>query len=65
MVLKPDQCHFMVLGDLNCTCNFTCNGITKESSKKEKLLGMAIDDKLTFTSLLRNIIKKANKSFMH
>ena len=22
MVLKPDKCHFMVLGDSNCTCNF-------------------------------------------
>ena len=61
MVLNPDKCHFMVLGDSNCTCNFTCNGTTIESSKEEKVLGIGIDDKLTFTSHLGNIIKKANQ----
>ena len=60
MVLNPDKFHFMVLGDLNCTCNFTCNG-TIESSKEEKVLGITIDDKLTFTSHLGHIIKKANQ----
>ena len=61
MVLNPDKCHFMVLGDSNCTCNFTCNGTTIESSKEEKVLRITIDDKLTFTSHLGNIIKKANQ----
>ena len=51
----------MVLGDSNCTCNFTCNGTTIESSKQEKFLGIMIDDKLTFMSHLGNIIKKANQ----
>ena len=50
----------MVLGDSNCTCNFTCNGTTIESSKEEKVLGIAIDDKLTLTLHLGHIIKKAN-----
>ena len=61
MVLNPDKCDFMVLGDSNCTCNFTCNGITIENSKEEKVLGIRIDDKLKFTSHLGNIIKKANQ----
>ena len=61
MVLNPGKCHFMVLDDSNCTCSFTRNGTTIESSKKEKVLGITIDDKLTFTSHLGNIIKKANQ----
>ena len=61
MFLNPDKCHFMVLGDSNCTCNFTCNGTAIESSKEEKVLNITIDDKLTFTSHLGNIIKKANQ----
>ena len=65
MVLNPGKCHFMVLGDSNCTYNFTCNGATTESSKEEKVLGITIDDKLTFTSHLGSIIKKQTKSFFH
>ena len=61
MVLNPDKCHFMVLGDSNCTCNFTCNGTTIESSKEENVLGITVDDNLVFTSDLGNIIKKANQ----
>ena len=61
MIINPDKCHFMVLGDSNCTYNFTCNGTTIESSKEEKVLGITIDDKLIFTSHLGNIIKKANQ----
>ena len=61
MVLNPDKCHFMVVGDSYCTYNFTCNDATIESSKEENFLGIKIDDKLTFTSHLGNIIKKANQ----
>ena len=32
-----------------------------ENSKEDKVLGTTIDDKLTFTSHLGNIIKKANQ----
>ena len=61
MVLNPDKCHFMVLGDSNCTCNLTCNGATIERSKEENVLGRTIGHKLTFTSHLRNMIKNANQ----
>ena len=61
MALNPDKCHFMVLGDSNCTCNLTCNGTTIEISKEAKVSGIAIGDKLTFSSHLGNIIEKANQ----
>ena len=51
----------MVLGDSNCTYSFECNGTTIESSTEQKVLGITIDDKLTFTLRLGNIIKKANQ----
>ena len=61
MVLNPDEFNFLVLGYSNCTCNFTCNVTTLECSKEEKVSGIKIDDKLTFTPYLGNIIKKANQ----
>ena len=61
MFLNPEKCHFMVLGDSNCTCNFTCNGTTIVSSK-EKGLDIKIDDKLAVMSHHGNIIKKATKN---
>ena len=63
MVFNPNKFLFVVLADSNCTYNFTCNGTTIESSKQEKVLGITIDDKLTFTSHLGNIIKKSNQKF--
>ena len=52
MVLNPDKCHVMVLGDLSFTCNLTCNNSWKSFRR---------DDKLTFTLHLGNMIKKANQ----
>ena len=60
-VLNPDKCHFMVLSDSNCSYNFTCSGVTIENSKEEKVLGITINDKLTFTSQPGNIFKKAHQ----
>ena len=50
IVLNPNKCHSMVLGDYNCTYNFTCNSATIESSKEKKVLGITIDDKLTYVT---------------
>ena len=61
MVLNPNNCHFVVLSGSNCTCKFTSNSTTIEYSKEEKVSDISIDDKLTFTPHLRNIIKKANQ----
>ena len=61
MVFTPDKCHFIALGDPNYICNLTCNGTTIECSKEEKLLGVTIDDKITFTSYIGNIIMKTKQ----
>ena len=61
MVLNPDKCHFMVLGNPNYNCSLTCDGTTVECRKEENVLGVIIDDKLTFASHLGNVIKKANQ----
>ena len=58
---NPNKCNFMALGDSDCTCNFTCNDTTVESSKGKNILGITIDDKLTFSPHLGNIFKKVNK----
>ena len=36
MILNHDKCHFMVLGDSNCTFHFTCNGTTIGRCKDRK-----------------------------
>ena len=61
LILNPDECHFMVIGDSNCTCNFTCNTTTTESSKEEKVLRITNDHELTFMPPLGTIIKKTNQ----
>ena len=61
MVLNPDKCNFVVLGDPIYTCNFACNGTTIECCKEEKVLGIAIDEKLTYPPQIGNIIKKVNQ----
>ena len=61
MVLNPDKCNFVVLGDPIYTCNFACNGTTIECCKEEKVLGVAIDEKLTYPPQIGNIIKKVNQ----
>ena len=43
--------------------SITCNGTRIESSKEEKVFSLIIDDKLTFTWHLGNIIKKPNQNF--
>ena len=51
----------MVLGDPNYTYNLTFNRTIIECCKEENVLGVKIDDKLTFTPHLGDIIKKATQ----
>ena len=51
----------MVLGDPNYTYNLTFNRAIIECCKEDNVLGVKIDDKLTFTPHLRGIIKKATQ----
>ena len=61
VVLNLVKCPFLVLADPKSPCNLTCNCTTIERSKEEKVLGVAIGDKLTPTPQLGNIFKKANQ----
>ena len=51
----------MVLGDPIYICNLTCKGTTMECNQENKVWGVTIDDKLTLTLQLENIIKKTNQ----
>ena len=64
MVLNPDKCSFMLLGvDDELQTNLVCGNETLKNSKKEKVLGVTIDNKLNFATHLSNITKNANIKF--
>ena len=63
MVLNPGKCHFMFFGvKENEHFDLICNDITLKHSTPENILGVAIDNKLSFDDLI-NICKKVNKNF--
>ena len=41
--------------------NFSCDNITIKNVSEEKILGITVDNKLTFKNHLKNICKKANQ----
>ena len=59
MILNPDKCYFLILGFQDAQPNFSYNKITIKNVSEEKILGITIDNKLTFKSLLKNICKKS------
>ena len=62
MILNPDKCYFLTLGFQDAQPIFSCDNITvNENVSVEKILGITIDNKLTFKSHLKNICKKANQ----
>ena len=61
MILNPDKCYFLTLGFQDAQPNFSYNNITIKNVSEEKILGITIDNKLTFKSHLKNICKKANQ----
>ena len=49
MVLNPGKCHSMLFGiKENEEFDMMCNGITLKHSSHEKMLGVTIDNKLSF-----------------
>ena len=61
MVLNPGKCHFMLFGvKENDQFDLICNDITLKHSSHEKILGVTIDNKLSFDEHI-NICKTANK----
>ena len=62
MVLNPGMCHFMLFGvKENQQFDLIYNDITLKHSSHEKVLGVTIDDKISFDEHIINICKTANK----
>ena len=61
MVLNPGKCHFMLFGvKENEQFDLICNDITLKHSSHKKILGVTIDNKLSFDVPFFNICKTAN-----
>ena len=61
MVLNPDKCFFMLLGvDEKLQTNLVYGNETLKNNKHDKVLGVTIDNKLSFATHLSNITKNAN-----
>ena len=62
MVLNPGRCHFMLFSvKENEQFDLIYNDITLKHSSHEKILGVTIDNKLSFDEHIINICKTANK----
>ena len=53
MILNAGKCHFMCLGKNIESGNFIFKDDIMNNSKKEKILNVIIDNKLTFSSHIR------------
>ena len=63
MVLNPGKCYFKLFGiKENEEFDLICNDITLKHTSHEKILGVAIDNKLSFDEHIINIYKTANKN---
>ena len=60
MVLNPEKCHFMILGN-NDNIDFTYNGVVITNSTQVKILGILIDNKLTFKHHIDQLCKVTNQ----
>ena len=60
MVLIPGKCHFFGVKE-NEQFDLLCNDTTLKHSSHDKILGVAIDNKLSFDEHIINICKIANK----
>ena len=61
MVLNPDKCHFIVIGDHDPNQKIILNNNEIVSSNEEKLLGILLDSKLNFDSHITSLCKKAGQ----
>ena len=58
MALNVGKCHFMCFGKDTGNETFIFKGLVMKSSKGQKILGVTIDNKLTFKSHIKNLCKK-------
>ena len=61
MALNAGNCHFMCLGKDTGNEIFIFKSIVMKNSKEEKILGVTIDNKLTFKIHIKNLCKKASQ----
>ena len=61
MIVNPDKCYFLPLGFQDAQPNFSYDNITIKNVSGKKILGITIDNKLTFKSHSKIICKKANQ----
>ena len=61
MVLNPDKCHDIVIGDDDPNQKIILNNNEIASSNEEKLLGILLDSKLNFDSHITSLCKKAGQ----
>ena len=61
LVLNRKKCHFMILGNGNNFCDFSCDDIIIKNSLSGKILGLPVDNNLDFSDHISSICKTANQ----
>ena len=61
VVLNSKKCHFMCIGKDGKNETFTFKDVCYKSSKEEVILGITIDNKLSFDSHIRKMCKKSGQ----
>ena len=61
IVLNPDKCHYIVIGDDDPTQKIILNNNEIASSNEEKLFGILLASKLNFDSHITSLCKKAGQ----
>ena len=65
MVLNSKKCHCMWLGKNNNNDKFWFDNLCLQNSNEEVILGVTIDNKLTFDSRIKIYVEKLLKNFIH
>ena len=60
-ILNPNKCHDMCIGENAESDTFKFENVCLENSKEEVILGITIDNKLTFDSHIKSICRKAGQ----
>ena len=61
MILDPNKCHYMCIGKNTASDIFKFENVCLENSKEKVILGITIDNKLTFDSHIKSICRKAGQ----
>ena len=61
MVLNAGKCHFMCLGKNTENETFSVKDTIMNNSKEEKILGVIIENRLTFSTHIRELCEKASQ----